>query len=342
MSAVLVVLVVVWAAIGTFLALLPDAPGSIFGGDFGHITVAAVLAFGLAVRFPVLRRRFGAVLLAGGALLGLAIELAQAASGGSRSFELADLIGDVAGIGLGLIAASFVGRQVAGQKAHGLTAAVLGVASCFAIVGPVRASAPVDRWTDCASGRNDVDDVIRTLASNDPDASFERAGVPRATEHGRSRTTDRQATDLVKEIRCRDAFTVTARVRPANIDQTGPSRIVSIAEGTRFFEQNMIVGIVESDLVVRVRVRPDRFETFTAPDVFTPGAEHAVVVSFGDGVLTVMIDGSERLREKADRSTFVNWSTNFPLNVGNELTDDRIFAGDISDVRVEARTNRTG
>ena len=338
MSGVLVVLVAVWALIGTFLALLPDAPGSIFGGDYGHVTVAAVLAFGIVVAFPVLRKRFGSFLLLGGAIFGLAIEFAQKAQGSGRNFEVIDVVGDVLGVGIGLGFAALLDRYRSGRR-RPVAALVLLVATLLAIAGPVRASAPVDRWASCLSGRSDPGAVVRTLVSNDAGAKFQRAGTAIATEFGRSRSTDRHAADLVKEIRCRDAFMITVTVKPANVSQTGPSRLVSISEGTKESQQNLMVGVVEDDIVVRLRVRPHTFDSFTAGNVLRAGIASVVVVRFGNGVLSVTVDGSERLRENADRSTLSNWSTGYPLNVGNELTDDRLFDGKITDVRVETRAS---
>ena len=53
----LVLALLLWALIGTYLALLPDPPGGIFGSDGRHMLVAAILTFGIGVYAPSLPER---------------------------------------------------------------------------------------------------------------------------------------------------------------------------------------------------------------------------------------------------------------------------------------------
>ncbi len=328
-------LLVCWLAIGVYLALLPDPPGSVFGGKYGHALVAGVLAFGVVIRFPRSMRGGGVLLVGGAVLAGVVVEVLQATSAVRRGVEVIDVVGGVIGVASGAALAVQV-RKV--RRDWSVTAATVGVGACaaFALFGPVGESAPVRRWLECRSDRTDPATAERRLARRSDGTAFESPAGPVTTEFGPGRSTDHTAEPLVHEIRCRETFTVTARVRPDHVDQFGPRRIVSIARGTDAVSQQLMVGISRQDLVVRIRFRAEVFEEYTIPDVFEAGAERSIAVRYDRGRLAVTVDGATRFLQEPERATLANWTRRFPVNVGNELTDDRRFDGQITDVRLTA------
>ena len=178
--------------------------------------------------------------------------------------------------------------------------------------------------------------MVRTLQQRTAGVSFQRRGAEVATSFGPGRSTDPDTGDLLQEMRCRESFSASFTARPTDIEQIGPRRIVALSTGTSAAQQLLVVGIQGTDLVVRVRFRPESFEAFTVPDVVAPNEPRSIVVSYRSGLLGLTVDGTVRWSARPPRATLANWSRGYPLHVGDEASDDRRFEGGITDVRVSA------
>ncbi len=329
-------LVVIWAVIGLYLALLPDSPGGFFGSTYRHVLVAAILAFGCAVtRRSVLRPRNAAAVLVGSILLGAAVEWAQSWQVIGRNVERSDIAENTIGVAVGLVVAALLWKSAPTRARPVATLAVAG-AIVVASVGSVRTSAPIMKWLTCRSERTDPSEVQRTLTERVSGASIERNGNLQTTEFGPGRTTERNVRDLIKELSCRNRFTVSFVATPTNTLQRGPRRIVALSGGTEPEKQNFVAGIDAENLILRIRLRQGSFQPFVVGAVFRENTEARVDVIYQDGLLRVRVDGAERLAVRPYRPDLRNWLDDVPLSIGNEISEDRRFEGTIRDVVISA------
>lgn len=333
---VLALALLLWSLIGTYLALLPDPPGGVFGSHQRHMLFAAVLAFGIGAYAPsLLRPRSAAIVVLVSILPSMVVELAQSFDSVGRRVEVRDLVDNTVGVAIGL-ALSFLAHRVAPTSRRAVGLVVVCSSTVIAGVGSVRPSAPVSRWLACRTDREPAAEVVRTLDRRTDGVPFKKRGADVPTAFGPGRSTDTRADDLVHEIRCRERFAASFTARPTSVEQTGPRRIVALSAGTSTAQQLLVVGIQGTDLVTRVRFRPQSFETFTVPAVFAANEPRSIVLTYRSGVLGLTVDGRLRWSARPPRATLANWSRGYPLHVGNEATGDRRFEGEITDLTISA------
>lgn len=123
---------------------------------------------------------------------------------------------------------------------------------------------------------------------------------------------------------------VELKVRPAHTQQYGPARIFTISKDIR--ERNLTIGQQGSDLILRVR-RSDTnlngLPSYKLKNVFsTPGTRH-ISLRLGRGTLKVRINGKETISAALPQGAFSQWSPNYKLAFGNELTFNRPWLGNI-------------
>jgi hypothetical protein len=89
---------------------------------------------------------------------------------------------------------------------------------------------------------------------------------------------------------------------------------------------------------VRVDVGGAEAEWLLVEDVFArPQRAWHVVLTYDDGDVTVYVDGERRAGEEFAGADVSGWSRDYPLVVGNEVTRDRPFRGDVYLVAVYDR-----
>ena len=103
------------------------------------------------------------------------------------------------------------------------------------------------------------------------------------------------AVRLTDKIRSLEAFTVEAWVRPANLVQAGPARLVSISSSPAF--RNFTLGQLDTFLVFRVRNRVNGLNGINhelwVPSVVATTWQH-YIGAYDHGVSTVYLDGAAR------------------------------------------------
>lgn len=151
-------------------------------------------------------------------------------------------------------------------------------------------------------------------------------------------------TGLVDAIRAGESLTVEAWIRPANLTQVGPARILTISSDTAHRNLTLGQGLWgdrPSD-VLDVRLRTSETDTNGQPSLTTsPGwlAErltHVVYTRSTDGQATIYLDGIPQATA-AIGGSLAGWDSTYRLLLANEATGDRPWLGEYRLVAIYGR-----
>ncbi|MEX0777962.1 MAG: LamG-like jellyroll fold domain-containing protein [Phycisphaeraceae bacterium] len=128
----------------------------------------------------------------------------------------------------------------------------------------------------------------------------------------------------------RGELSMVTLIKPVNLAATGPARIVSLSRDAN--SRNFTLGQEEGRLIVRFRTTSSGQNgsepTLTSPDGTLTGKAQAVVfVRRGEQNL-LFVDG-QLVASVTVPGDLSNWDHSMPLLLGNELTADRTWDGDI-------------
>jgi hypothetical protein len=151
-------------------------------------------------------------------------------------------------------------------------------------------------------------------------------------------TTDGSARRLSAAIKATNELTVEAWLKPLEVGQGGPARIVSLSVDPG--HRNFTVGQDKSRYDFRVRT--SKTDENGIPS--TPGPENALTtqlthVAFeraANGTVRLFVDGKLAASNTA-AGDLSNWSDEFQLSVANEVTGDRPWLGDLHLVAIYNR-----
>jgi Concanavalin A-like lectin/glucanases superfamily len=136
------------------------------------------------------------------------------------------------------------------------------------------------------------------------------------------------ATNLSKALMDAGDFSVEVILRPGNLTQNGPARIVSISQDPGL--RNFTIG--QEGAGVHVRLRTTKTDgqgqpELQVPNVLTGEGQHILFVRRGEDHV-LYVDGKEagRLAVGGDLS---NWDLSMPLVYGNEATGNRDWEGEM-------------
>jgi hypothetical protein len=141
-------------------------------------------------------------------------------------------------------------------------------------------------------------------------------------------TSSLPADDLLAALAERQRFSVDAWVDLAAGGQSGPARIVALADGTRRDQSVFHLGVEGEQLSVRLRSGCDATNP-TLVDGLGPGRRH-VALTYDDGRVQVFIDGQRRVEYQLDDADLGHWLMPVPLNIGNEKSQNRPLRGTVS------------
>ena len=125
-------------------------------------------------------------------------------------------------------------------------------------------------------------------------------------------------------------FTLEVWLAPADLTQEGPVRIVTMSDGTREHQVNVHLGQQASQASFRLSTNCEyRHQTFV-PQVFTDtlGPRH-LAATYNGAEMRMFVDGVAKEQTGVLQGDFSIWNPSFPLLIGNELTLDRSYRGDI-------------
>ncbi|HVR72751.1 MAG TPA: VanZ family protein [Planctomycetota bacterium] len=141
----------------------------------------------------------------------------------------------------------------------------------------------------------------------------------------------------VGEARRRGEAAVLLRVRSFSPSQRGPARIFTLSRDAS--HRSLTIGQVGDDLVVRLRTAettlngmPER----VVPDVFSRPEWRVIEVAVGEGLLRVLVDGREGLREALPARALESWDASHRVALGNEHNGLRPWLGEIAAASVRS------
>ncbi|MGI9420619.1 MAG: VanZ family protein [Geminicoccaceae bacterium] len=127
---------------------------------------------------------------------------------------------------------------------------------------------------------------------------------------------------------------LSLRFRSAIVDQTGPARLLTLSKD--ILERNLTIGQDGPDLVLRFRLPGtdkngliDKQSFLQIPDVFPTAGWVDLRISILPGALRIAKDGETLLEERLAAKALESWDPSYKLALGNELTLDRPWIGEI-------------
>ena len=139
---------------------------------------------------------------------------------------------------------------------------------------------------------------------------------------------DSPAMKLQKAIRRSSALTIETWIRPADIKQAGPARIVTLSRDSS--NRNFTLG--QDGDKVEVRLRTDKTSNNGIPSLPAPNRTlktkltHVVYTHDRSGRTAIYLDG-KKVAEKKISGTTRNWDDGYRFALGNEHTSDRPWLG---------------
>lgn len=147
-------------------------------------------------------------------------------------------------------------------------------------------------------------------------------------------SSERPATKIIQACRQSNEITLEVWIRPANMTQDGPARILSISSNKTQRNATLGQGMHgnhPADLFM-ARLRTTQTSTNGLPAVVTPAGTasnnltHVVFTRHIDGRSVLYINGQDRGVLDVD-GDFSNWDETMPLLLGDEVSEDRSWLG---------------
>ena len=132
-----------------------------------------------------------------------------------------------------------------------------------------------------------------------------------------------------------DHLDIVLRVRPASGQQYGPARIMTLSFDRRL--RNLTVGQHGADLIFRLRTpRTDLNGTppIQVAGVFKETRWTDLMFSVRPDRLTIKVEGQVVREEDLPARPLANWDPSFRLALGNEISNNRQWLGEIEIARV--------
>ncbi|HEX30675.1 TPA: hypothetical protein ENG04_11400 [Candidatus Poribacteria bacterium] len=148
------------------------------------------------------------------------------------------------------------------------------------------------------------------------------------------------AEKLLRKLRSTGKLSIEVWVQPANLRQTGPSRIVSMSKDP--LNRDFTLGQIKSDIAYRLRTtktNPNGIpELDTTSRVLDGGVVH-LVATYDGRVKHLYVNGVRHPESQRMSGDFRKWNS-FPLIIGNEATGDRTWLGKVFLVAIYDRPLR--
>lgn len=125
-------------------------------------------------------------------------------------------------------------------------------------------------------------------------------------------------------------FEVSLEIRTADQDQYGPARIFTVSSNR--FRRNLTIGQWETNLSVRIRTPytdVNGIPAYSVKNVFADSDWHQIDVRVTLGVMVIRVDGDTRVVAAMPDRLLNNWDPDYRIALGNELSGDRPWLGEI-------------
>ncbi len=149
---------------------------------------------------------------------------------------------------------------------------------------------------------------------------------------------DGPATRVIDAVRKSQAVTIEAWVKPTNLSQGGPARLLSLSADTG--SRNVTLGQQADAWEVRLRTTTTSTNgipaTTTSKEQVKSALTHVVYTRDTNGDATIFVDGNLKATQKVT-GDFSNWDANYPLLIANEATRDRAWLGELHLVAIYSK-----
>ena len=169
----------------------------------------------------------------------------------------------------------------------------------------------------------------------DNGAAYSESGVLQLLRAGIVRS--KAAPPWMEHAIAASSLTVTLEIKPAHPRQFGPARILTLSSDP--YSRNLTVAQEGEDLVVRLRTPSTDLNGLPAyrlaGALATPGW-HGIEIRIIPQRLVVSLNGAEALSAPLPENALADWAPSYRLALGNELTEDRPWLGEIRVASVSA------
>jgi len=132
-------------------------------------------------------------------------------------------------------------------------------------------------------------------------------------------------------------FEVTLEVRTSDQEQRGPARIFTLSSDRS--HRNLTVGQWGPNLSVRIRTpytSVNGLPPYAVKDVFADSGWHKIGVRIRPGNIEVSVDGDISITAAMPDQPLEDWDPDYRIALGNELSGDAPWLGDIRKAVVRA------
>ncbi|MDP1562983.1 MAG: DUF1592 domain-containing protein [Pirellulaceae bacterium] len=140
---------------------------------------------------------------------------------------------------------------------------------------------------------------------------------------------------LIATLKRNAELTLEVVLRPDNLEQDGPARILTISSGTS--QRNITLGQAKDAYHVRCRTRKTNDNGTPDLQAVAGSAQvawtHLVYTFQPSGLATLYVNGQEQGTQQIG-GDFSNWSEGFHLAIGNETSGDRPWHGHLRRVAI--------
>lgn len=149
---------------------------------------------------------------------------------------------------------------------------------------------------------------------------------------------DGPAQKIIKAVRQSNEVSVEAWLKPLDIQQTGPARIVTLSKDTS--QRDFTLGQDKGRFDVRLRTTStdaNGMPSMQGPEnSITTELAHVVYTRTTVGAAQVFVNGNPVATQQV-AGDFSNWNEDFRLSIANEATGDRPWLGELALVAVYSR-----
>jgi hypothetical protein len=125
-------------------------------------------------------------------------------------------------------------------------------------------------------------------------------------------------------------FEVSLKIRTADQDQYGPARIFTVSSDR--FRRNLTVGQWRTNLSVSIRTpytNLNGIPSYSVKNIFADSDWHQINVRVTRGITVIRVDGYTRIIAAMPDRLLNNWDPDYRIALGNELSGDRPWLGEI-------------
>jgi hypothetical protein len=138
----------------------------------------------------------------------------------------------------------------------------------------------------------------------------------------------------LKSAKQAESVKLSLEVRPQSSNQSGPARILTISED--IYDRNLMLAQDGDDLVLRLRSEitngdgvVDGHPVARVENVLHVGRWVAIDLAIRPGRLTIAIDGRQEVDAALPPAVLATWNSSYGLALGNEMTCNRPWLGEI-------------